>query len=171
MARFRRLNPATHPVNRIKHIVDSSATLTAGTTLEVELIKSVDAPVLANTTECITGSKVNGLYLNVQVGSNETDAGAIPNFYMALYKNPADAIGLLNPTSLGDDDRKRYVIHQEMVMMNNLVGGNPRTVFSGVIAIPRGYRRNGPDDRLQLVFHSPQVNVAVCVQCIYKEFR
>ncbi len=169
MARYR--SQALHPVNRIKHIIDNSATLTAASTLSIDLIKSVDAPVIANTNEVITGSKVNGIYLRVEVASNETDAGAIPNFYMAVYKNPANKIGLLNPTSLGDDNRKKYVIHQEMIMINNVAGGNPRTVFNGVIAIPRGYRRNGPDDLLQIVLNSTAVNVAVCVQCIYKEFR
>ncbi len=159
------------PVHRIKHVVDSSATLTAGTLLPIGIIATKDAPVLANTKECETGSKVNGIYLRVEVSPNETDAGAIPNVYMALFKNPGGA--LTNPTinAIGASNIKKYVIHQEMVMLNNLAGGNPRTLFNGVIVIPKGYIRNGPADELNLLILSTAVNIAVCVQCHYKEFR
>ncbi len=171
MPRFRRRMVAMRPINRIKHVVDSSATLTAASTLAVTLIQSTDTPVLANTPECETGSTVNGIYLRVEVGANETDAGAIPNFYMSIMKNPGGGLTNIVPNGVGSNDNKRYVIHQEMVMMNNLAGGNPRTVFNGVIAIPKGYRRNGPNDELRLLLFSTAVNVAVCVQCHYKEYR
>ncbi len=159
------------PVHRIKHVVDSSATLTAATPLEIGLIATADAPVLSNTKQCETGSKVNGIYLKVEVASNETDAGAIPNVYMAIMKNPAGA--LTNPTinAIGASAVKKYIIHQEMVMLNNLAGGNPRILFNGVIKIPKGYIRNGPADELNLIVLSTAVNITVCVQCHYKEFR
>ncbi len=166
-----RMNMAIRPVNRIKHVVDASATLTAGTQLNTELIKVVDAPVLANTTECETGSKVNGIYLRVEVASNETDAGAIPNVYLSIMKNPSNVVTVPSASGVGSSDNKRFVIHQEMVMLNNLAGGNPRVLFNGVIAIPRGYRRNGPDDRLLCCIKSTAVNIALCIQCHYKEFR
>ncbi len=169
MARFRR--QSLTPVNRIKHVIDFSGTLTAGVTLSTLLINSVDAPVLANTAECITGSKVNGIYLKVEVASNETDAGAIPNVYLAIFKDPGGLLTTPNPTSIGDEVSKKYIIHQEMVMLNNLAGGNPRILFNGVIAIPRGYRRNGPGDQLSVLVRSSAVNVAVCIQAHYKEFR
>ncbi len=152
-------------------MVDTSATLTANSTLAVTLVQSIDAPVLANTDECLTGSTVNGIYLKVEVASNETDAGAIPNFYMSLMKNPGGNLTNIVPNAVGSNDNKRYVFHQEMVMMNNLAGGNPRTVFNGVIAIPKGYRRNGPNDEIRLLLFSTAVNVAVCAQAHYKEFR
>ncbi len=162
---------ALHPVNRIKHVFDASGTLTAATTFTTNLITTVDAPVLANTNQCETGSKVNGIYLKVEVASNETDAGAIPNCYMSISKNPAGALTALDPSSVGDSNEKKYVIHQEMVMLNNLAGGNPRVLFNGVFAIPKGYRRNGPGDKLQLSLRSTAVNVTFCLQAHYKEFR
>ncbi len=169
MARYRSM--ALRPVHRIKHVVDQSATLTAGTTIVIDLIKSVDAPVLANSTEVETGSKVNGIYLRVEVASNETDAGAIPNVYLAIVKNPGGSIATINPQAVGVNDNKRFVIHQEMLMFQNLAGGNARTLFNGVIALPRGYRRFGPNDLLTLNLKSTAVNIAECVQCHYKEFR
>ncbi len=165
------MSAALHPVHRIKHVIDGSGTLTAGTLLVNDLITTVDAPVIATTTQCETGSKVHGIYLKVEVASNETDAGAIPNCYMSIQKSPANLISSVDPISAGDADAKKYIIHQEMVMLNNLAGGNPRVLFNGVIKIPRGYVRNGPNDRLRLILKSTAVNITFCFQCHYKEFR
>jgi len=170
VARFRS-NLAIRPVHRIKHIIDSSATLASGAATVIPLVQSVDAPVLANTPECETGSKVNGIYLKVEVASNETVAGAIPNVYMLIVKNPGNNLTGFSANGMGSNDNKRFVIHQEMIMLNNLAGGQPRVLFNGVVAIPRGYRRNGPNDVLNLVILSPAVNITLCIQCHYKEFR
>ncbi len=171
MMGYRNRGMALRPVHRIKHVVDTSFALTAGTQVDTELIRSVDAPVLSATTHVETGSKVNGIYLRVEIASNETDAGAVPQCYMALFKNPGTNLTVVDPAAVGANDNKRFVIHQEMAMVNNLAGGNPRTLFNGVIVIPRGYKRFGPDDRLQLLIKSTAVNMVVCVQCHYKEFR
>ncbi len=170
MARFRR-SSSLHPINRHKHVVDSAATVTAATTIPVELIKAVDAPVIANTNEVIVGSKVNAIYLKVEVVSNETDAGAIPNVYMLVMKDPSDLAGNLDPSIVGANTQKNLVIHQEMIMLNNLAGGNPRILFNGVIVIPRGMRRFSPGDKLKINLRSTAVNFAYCLQCHYKEFR
>ncbi len=170
MARFRR-SSAMHPVKRIKHVVDFSATITAGTQLNTIIILAKDAPVLANTTECETGSTVHGIYARVEVAPNETDAGAIPNVYMAVIKNPAGLISPPDIAAVGSSNVKKYVIHQEMTMVNNLAGGNPRTIFNGVIKFPKGYKRNGPDDRWFLSLKSTAVNMAICAQVHYKEFQ
>ncbi len=171
MGRYNR-GMALRPVNRIKHVVDSSATLAAAATGTVVLIKSVDDPSLATTNECETGSKVNGIYLRVEVASNETeDVGAIPNVYMSITKNPAAAITPPAPNNVGANSLKKYVIHQEMVMIENSKGGNSKTLFNGVIKIPRGYIRNGPLDQLILNVLSPAIDIVFCIQCHYKEFR
>ncbi len=170
MARFRR-NMSIRPVHRIKHVVDASGTLASATTLPEDLITTADAPVLANIKEVETGSKVNGVYLKVEVASNETVVGAIPNVYLAVYKNPGSVIAAVDPASVGNDVNKRFVIHQEMIMLNNLKGGNPRVLFNGVIAIPRGYRRFGPDDKLKMSLRSPSTDIVFCYQAHFKEFR
>ncbi len=170
MARFRR-SMALRPVHRIKHVVDQSALVTAGAQLVLTLIASKDAPVLANTTEVETGSKVNGIYLRVEVGSNETDAGAITNVYMIIFKNPGGNVAMPTGNAVGASDNKRFVIHQEMLVLENKIGGNPRTLFNGVIVIPKGYRRFGPNDLLQIGLFSTALNFMECLQCHYKEFR
>ncbi len=158
-----------HPVSRIKHVVDSQFATTAGTAVGTNLIKAVDAPVLANTSEVETGSTVNGIYLKVE--ANATTSAALPNYYLLVYKNPGGNITAPAPNTVGSNDNKRFVIHQEMVMFQGQSGSNPRSIFNGVIAIPRGYRRFAPNDLLELQTLAPGVNTQTCVQCHYKEFH
>ncbi len=172
MARFRSRGMALRPVHRIKHVVDNSGTLASGTNITIDLIKTVDAPVIANTGDVETGSKCHGIFLKVICASNEAAVvGAIPNVYMSISKNPGHALALTPPNAVGSDDLKKYVIHQEMVMIENERGRNPTTIFSGVVIIPKGYIRNGPNDRLELNLLSPQIDISFCVQAHYKEFR
>ncbi len=140
-----------------------------GTPTSIVLLKSVDNPVQANPEENSIGSKVNGIYLKLEV--NATSSAALSNAYMMVYKNPGNNLTLPNANVVGIDDNKRFVIHQEMVMLQQQSGSNPRTLFNGVIVLPRGYRRNGPDDRLFCQIFSPGVTLNFCLQCHYKEFR
>ncbi len=171
MARYRS-RMMLRPINRIKHVVDSSATVTAGVANVLNVITVVDAPVLANTSEVVTGSKVHGFYLKVVVASNQvTEAGAIPNVYMAVMKNPGNELTNVVANAVGANDLKKYVIHQEMVMLENQVSGIPTTLFNGVIKIPKGYARNGPGDRLKVIVLCPAIDISLCFQAHYKEFR
>ncbi len=130
---------------------------------------TVDAPVLASPDQVETGSHCYGIFLKVECYA--TTAGALANVYMSVTKNVGGNIPGITPNAVGTNDSKRYVIHQEMAMLEQSVNGNPRTLFAGVIKIPRGYSRNGPDDRLELRIFAPGVNINVCAQTHYKEFR
>ncbi len=152
--------------------MDASATLAKNTKLNQSLVLAVDAPTLGNITQVETGSKVNGIYLKVEVASNETEViGAIPNVYMMVFKNPGGNNTFPDANTVGTSDLKRYVIHQEMIMIENSKGGNPRVLFNGVIVIPKGMRRFAPNDELRVQVFSPVIDIAVCFQCHYKEFR
>lgn len=140
-----------------------------GVGLENALISTSDNPALAAATEVNTGATVNGIYLKVEAYA--TSAAALSNFYMTVFKNPGNNLTMPLPNAVGTSDNKRYVIHQEMVMLQQLAEGNPRTIFNGVIVIPKGYRRFGPDDRLTMEFLTPGVTAFFCFQCHYKEFR
>ncbi len=158
------------PVHRIKHVVDSQGATALDTVATLIAIKTVDAPVLANTNEVETGAKVNGIYLKVEV-SNQGSTGVLANAYMIVMKNPGGNLSISNPNAIGSDDNKRYVIHQEMVMFQHIHDSNPRTLFNGVVVIPRGYRRMGPNDTLIVQVYSPGVAIDFCIQAHYKEFR
>ncbi len=165
----RRSNLSIRPVHRIKHVIDLQSGLIANTLEATDLALTKDAPVLANTAEVEVGSKINGIYLNVEAYA--TTSGALANVYLAVVKNPGGNLTFPNPNVMGSDDNKKYSIHQEMKMLEQSVNGNPRTIFNGVIVIPRGYRRNAPNDRLWLLMYAPGVNISYCMQCHYKEFR
>ncbi len=160
---------AMRPVNRIKHVIDVQTSAVLDTAVNVVLADTTDTPTLAATSSVETGSKINGIYLKVEAYAR-TDVN-LANMYMMVFKNPGNNLTFPNANVVGSDDNKRYVIHQEMVMMEQKVNGNPRTLFNGVIVIPRGYRRNGPDDQLAVQLFSPGVSWFGCVQCHYKEFR
>ncbi len=173
MPRFRS-SMAIRPVNRIKHVVDAEGTVDDTPNVVVDLIETKDAPVLANTNECETGSKVNAIYLKLE--ALHASGTGRPNFYMIVRKSPSNllAVGTQNPKLIGSSQQKKYVIHQEMIMGSGDAGnGLPRVVFNGVIKIPKGYARNGPLDRLQLVMVTGNAGVVFdwCMQCHYKEFR
>ncbi len=157
------------PVNRIKHVVDKQSALVAGTTEYTALIKSVASPVLANTEEVEVGATVNGIFLSVEIVA--TSSAVLPNAYLIVYKNPGGNLTAIVPNVVGSDDDKRFVIHQEMVMLQKQSGSNPRTLFKGVIVIPRGYKRFGPNDTLLIGLLTPGVTADYCLQCHYKEFR
>ncbi len=172
MARFRS-GMALRPIVRIKHVVDSSQTVAAAVAGGFTLAQATDTPTQAVTTEVLTGSKINGFYIRVEVASNEAiDLGAIPNFYMYVSKNPGGNLTMPAANAVGANDNKRFVIHQEMTMIENKgQGSNPRTVFNGVVVVPKGYRRMGPNDIWQVLTLCPALDHAACLQAHYKEFR
>ncbi len=157
-------------INRIKHVVDFQAATPLNVPLDRNLLISNDNPSLGNSSEVQTGSKVNGIYLKVEV-VNTGIAGVLANAYMIVFKNPGNNLTIPAANLVGIDDNKKFVIHQEMVMLQMVDNSNPRTLFNGVIVLPRGYRRNGPNDRLQVRIFSPGVELNICIQCHYKEFR
>ncbi len=161
---------ALRPVNRIKHVVDQQGATVAGTTQGIGLIAATDTPTLADTDGVETGSTVNGIYLKVE-GVNTGSAGVLANWYMSVSKNPGGNLTTPDPNVVGASDNKKYVIHQEMLMFQMVDNSNPRTLFNGVIAIPKHMRRFGPNDLLQLKLLAPGVEVNWCIQCHYKEFR
>ncbi len=164
---------AIRPVNRIKHVVDLSGTVAANAVGTFGVVQATDTPVLADIDGVQTGSIVNGVYIRFEAASNEAiDLGAIPNFYFMLVKNVGGNLTFPAANAVGSDDNKRFVIHQEMVMIENKgQGSNPRTIFNGVIVIPKGYRRFGPNDTLTVLTKCPALDTAQCMQAHYKEFR
>ncbi len=167
--RFRSGN-RLRPVNRIKHVVDAQASIALNTGGNHTLIQSTDTPVLGNTNECETGSTVNAIYLHVEC-VNTGVTGVLANAYLYIWKNPGGNLSRPANNQVGASDNKKYVIHQEMLMLQMQDNSNPRTLFNGVIVIPRGYRRNGPNDILEMQIFSPGVELNYCLQCHYKEFR
>ncbi len=171
VARFRsRSNLRLRPVNRIKHVVDKQAGTALGVVNVTNLAAATDTPTLAASASVETGCTINGIYLRLEV-INDGATGVLSNAYMYVGKNPGGNLVMPIPNVVGTSDNKRYIIHQEMLMLQQIENSNPRTLFNGVIAIPRGYRRFAPNDTLELRVFSPGIALNLCIQCHYKEFR
>ena len=96
---------------------------------------------------------------------------------MGVFKNPGNRFLAPALDTVGVTDLRKYFIHQEMVMVpGSDVGENefPRTMFNGVIKIPRGYSRNGVEDRLQVILQhrsgEATQTTRFCIECIYKDY-
>ncbi len=163
------------PVQSLKHVVESSGLVSAAGQSATDIINTVNTPIAATSNQVAVASTVHSIYLRVEV-AGRTAAGGVPNIYMAVYKNPGNLIGAPNLDAIGTTDRRKYVIHQEMIMLNSLSDGSfPRTLFKGVIRIPRGYKRNGVEDKLQVLLQHRSGEATqttdFCIESIYKEFR
>ncbi len=170
MARFRS-QMAMRPINRIKHVIDFNGTPDGATQLDTPIAVATDTPTIGVPSSVETGCKINGFYIRIEVASIENIAAAIPNVYLAIWKSAAGVQTLGSIANMGDDPNKRLVIHQEMIMINNVSGGTPRTLFNGVVVIPKGMRRMAPADVWNVTVRSQTLNIALCIQCHYKEFR
>ncbi len=96
---------------------------------------------------------------------------------MTVGKNPNGEISLPPIDAVGGDDSRKFIIHQEMMMVGQTTADGtqfPRTMFKGVILIPRRYQRNGINDKLQFSIGNNSGestgSTRWCIQCIYKEF-
>ncbi len=174
----RRFNPRLHPVNSLKHVVDTAtAAVPAGVVTSVPVIIAVPSPALASVEQVHEGSEVSSIYMSVETVHNSGTWVTVPRVYMTVFKNPGNNISSPYPASVGSNDAKRFIIHQEMLMQTGVsadANSFPRTMFKGVIRIPRGYKRMGYNDRMAVQFaldvSETTATVNVCVQCIYKEF-
>lgn len=173
MARF---NRSIRPVQSLKHVVDTATSAVLAIQSVVPVIQAVQNPTLANTTQINQGSTVNAIYLRVEVLSTGTYAG-VPRIYMAVFKDPGGNLAPPNANAVGGSDNKKHIIHQEMIMIDD--GSNvsqfPRTLFQGVILIPKRLRRFGYNDELQVLLQNGVGETSgianACVQCIFKEFH
>jgi len=179
MARFssRGRGMGLRPVQSLKHIVDINSTVVGAAQVVFPLIIADDSPTLAQVERVLNGSTVHSIYVRVEVGANAASS-LVPRIYMYVMKNPGNNLTTVNASSTGDADEKKFIIHQEMTMVGEITGTTlppSRTMFQGVIRLPRGYKRFGFNDRLLMVFNHEAtetlMSTRVCVQCIYKEFR
>ncbi len=177
MPRFNR-RQGIRPVQSRKHIVDVASAVVNAVSTSIPVIVAVDSgPLLGSPADVKNGSTVNAIYLRAEVLPTGTYSG-VPRVYMTVFKNPGNNLSAPPPNGSGISDNKRFVIHQEMTMVNNPGADGavvPRTMFQGVVLIPRGLRRFGANDRLAIQFQNGSGETSgianVCVQCIYKEFN
>ncbi len=164
---------AIRPVNSVKHVIDTSGVVVGGATSTTDIINTVDSPD-ALTNQNHVGSAVKFIYLKVEVVGVIAYAG-VPRVYMYVFKNESSDISFPAVDAVGASSNKRFIIHQEMTMIADLLQTDfPRTMFKGVIRIPKHYQRNAITDKLQVVIGNAAGestgSARFCIQSIYKEF-
>ncbi len=169
---YRRFNRSLslRPVNRIKHVVDNQFIVALNTNEDTTLVFASDTPDLATAAEVETGAVVRSIFLTIEV-VNTGATGVLANCYFMIFKNPGGNLTFPKPNVVGTDDNKRYVFHQEMLMLQMVDNSNPRTLFKGVLKIPRHLQRFGPNDTLIARILAPGVEISGCIQVHYKELR
>ncbi len=174
---FRRKAQFLRPVRSIKHIVDTNGAVVGGTPSITNVVETVDDPGNTFPTQVAAGSTVHAIYLRVEV-IQEIAAAGIDNIYLLVYKNPGGDLAPPNVDTVGSSDDRKRVVHQEMMMTGSvLTAANaiPRTLFKGVVLFPRAMKRNGIQDKWQVVIGhrngETTQSTNFCLQCIYKEFR
>ncbi len=167
---------AMRPVNSLKHIIDTNGLVTLALQSVTDVINTVDNPD-PDTNQVNIGSSVKSIYLRVEVKGGAVAASGVENIYMYVMKNPGNNLVQPAADAVGANDNRKFIIHQEMLMTNTATAeaSFPRTLFKGVIVIPRAYRRNGVEDRLKVVLQQSagetNQTTQFCIQCIYKEFQ
>ncbi len=174
---FRRGGNRLRPVNSLKHVVETNGTVTAALASVTDVIDSVRNPDEVQPNQCEISSIVNAIYLRVEVVGT-TAAGGVDNIYMGVFKNQTGNLTAPALDTVGASDKRRYFLHQDMIMLAPFVTGGtqfPRTLFKGVVMLPRSFRRNAVDDKLQVILQhrsgEATQTTRFCIECIYKEFR
>jgi len=179
---FRSRGLRLRPVNSLKHVVETNGAVSAAVASTTDVINTVNDPASASPNQCGIGSTVSSIYLRVEV-VGKVSAGGVDNIYMGVYHNPGGSFVAPALDLIGASDRRNMFIHQEMIMLtpqatSGAGGGDfrfPRTMFNGVVRIPRGYKRNAVEDKLQVILQhrsgEATQTTEFCIECIYKEFR
>ncbi len=167
---------AIRPVSSLKHVIDTSGAVTAGVSATTDLAIQHDTPSTNFNNRIHTGGHVKAIYLKVEVVGTTAYAG-VPRIYFIIYKDPSSDLTVPAVDNVGTSPRRKFVIHQEMTMVTTQATSNdgfPRTMFKGVVLIPKRYQRFGDDDRLRITIgNNPAESSGSsdwCLQCIYKEF-
>jgi len=167
---------AIRPVSSLKHVIDTSGAVTAGVSATTDLAIQHDTPTTNFNNRIHTGGHVKAVYLKVEVVGTVA-YGGVPKVYFIVYKDPSGDLTVPAVDAVGTSARRKFVIHQEMTMIttqSTTNDGFPRTMFKGVILIPKRYQRFGDGDRFRFTIgNSPGEATGStdwCLQCIYKEF-
>ncbi len=178
---FRRRSDSRRPIDSVKHIVETSGIIAAGTnTVLLNLATEVATYTVADIDGVPVGANVNSMFLSCFfIAEGGELATEVPLVDWYIIKNPGstwgttfDATNLPTPGATGSHINKRHIFHTE----KGLTGGGEVSlagipmVFKGVISIPRHMRRFGSDDAITVC---ARANFATkfCFQAIYKHYK
>ncbi len=146
-------------------------TASTGTTTQTIIIaRAVDSAANTTAIDCERGCTINNIWFSVDVcGLAGTGVLQITDFYLA--KNPGTNLTMPSAAAVGTSNEKKFVFKQWRAQTMRNQDGNPPYHWEGWIKIPKIYRRQGADDRFDLVFETSTAAGHISVQAIYKWFK
>ncbi len=125
-------------------------------------------PALSATSQVVTGSIVNTIYLEVWMYGNAV-AGVNSPVTWQLCKNPGNNLTFLGPETAGSDDNKKWIFAMGKGLLGASGNGQPGYLIRGWFRIPPKMRRMGFDDEIQLIVKNDTANdINICKLFIYK---
>ncbi len=165
---YRRRMDSRRPINSNKNIVQTVNLLATGSTTDFAIADTVDAPVLANQSEVVTGATINQIYLEIWIYGN-TSAGTNSPIEWYVAKNPGNNLTIGSAAVLGTNDNKKWTYAVGKGLVGSSANGQPGYVIRGWFSVPKKMRRMGHDDRMQFTLtNSTGANINVCFLSIYK---
>ncbi len=170
---FRRRMSRLSPINRTKHVIDSSGGSTnvaSVTVLYTGTERRSATPFTPG--EVVLGSTVNAVYLSFYViGSTGAPLDGPIDWYIAKARVGQDpTTDFPDPGATGPSNIRSQIFHEEKGLSGS--GDGTPMVFKGVIAIPKAQRRIRVGDQLfiKLIATGTDVN-NFCIKCIFNEFQ
>ncbi len=166
---FRR---SIHPVNSIKHVIDSEGALSGG--VKSDTVVSVAVPNVDPVTfvpgNVRVGATVNGIFLSIFI-IGATGAGNTGSINWYIGKRRTGQAGVFpNPGETGVSTVRNQIFHEEKGLAGS-ADGTPMA-FKGVVAIPRSMRRMREGDAIIVSVRGTDATTDYnfCVKAIYKSY-
>ncbi len=164
---FRGRSSAFHPINTVKHIIDSEGVVTSVNSRNVIALGVPQVSTTFDPSEVRQGAKINGFFLSIfMLGASGQPVVGTGNWY--LIKLHTAQTGPPNAGGTGSSSLRNQIIHEEKGVLAS--GDGTAMAFKGVIAVPRGMRRMRQGDSWEVILRMSGADDAnFCVKAIYKE--
>ncbi len=168
----RRGNRLGQVIDSMKNVVSNVTAGTAGTTVVVDIAKSVDAAALANATEVTRGCKIFKIWVELWYRQSETIIPGVTTVLdMYIWKNPGNNLTPPTPGTTGTSNEKKFVFKEFKGLTGVQTQGSEPYTWKGWLKIPKVYQRMGSDDQLEIVFAESGSDGILCSKFIYKWYK
>ncbi len=169
---FRRRFRSMSPINRVKHVVDSSGAVVGGTSSRNDIVTTaVVRPDPYNPSFSVLGSTINAIFLSIFViGSTGAPLSGPIDWYIAKSRSGQNpTTNFPEPGNTGVSEVRSQIFHEEKGLSGS--GDGTPMVFKGVIAIPKHMRRVREGDVIFVKISATTGDTNnFCIKAIYNEF-
>ncbi len=160
---------ALRPINSIKNVRYLESSI--GTTkVDLTLINAVDSAGIAASADVERGCTINQVYISLDI-CGLAATGVLQSTTVYLIKNPGANLTTPTPRTEGTSNEKKFIFKTWNYMTMRNQDGNPPYHWEGWVKIPKGYRRFGTADLLQMVAACTTAAGHLSVMALYKWYK